>query len=643
MFENAALHDNALFVGLPPETVDEVTRGLTRIALRAGDILFREGDPGAAMYLVISGVVQIYAPRESGDVTISTASAGSYFGELALLGLEHRSASARALEHATLLAIDAPAFARLTEQHPSIIANIGRTLVQHLVSTTRSMVTSEQGELVLVAVTGIPLHQPFISYIGDAVAALSGFPVAVIAPHRALASWTSLASVVRANVSPEHTNDTHPSWFGYRAGSLLAGDSIEAAIDAVSNYFRRTWKRTVVFIGSEDEASFPAMLRSADRAFVIGPPNAIVVWAGGSAVSGERRGTPVEAVPMVAGHRQQGSVIQQLERAGYARPTMFLPPLEALDRQVLDPFRAAHLTERAPDRQTGALRLARALAKARIGIALGSGGARGNAHIGVFRFLEERGIPFDAVSGTSMGAMVGGFFADGRDSASGSAAMEHWMRTGYRKLMRPVLSTRSILSGRVIESACRELFDELEFEELPTPFAVVAADLVTGRGIVLRSGRLVPAVHASMSIPGLFPPVIHGPHVLVDGGVCDPVPVEALGELRADIRIVSNISYSPEDLERWMAEEGQSAQKRSIQEGKVPNVVDTYFAAFGIAVAEKAAMSETVADVYIRPRFINTSWREFSLGPEHQQRGYTAASEAESQLRGALPWAFQPS
>jgi predicted acylesterase/phospholipase RssA len=141
-----------------------------------------------------------------------------------------------------------------------------------------------------------------------------------------------------------------------------------------------------------------------------------------------------------------------------------------------------------------------------------------------------------------------------------------------------------------------------------------------------------------MSIPGMFPPVLSGPYVLVDGGVANPVPSDALPELGADIRIVVNISCSPEDLDRWAREEGTTPPIRAIQGGRPPGIFDAYQAAFGMAVSERAAFSETEADVYIRPRFLVSSWREFAHGPEHLRRGHEAGERAAEQIEVAMPW-----
>jgi NTE family protein len=638
----SGLYDNAIFAGLDREAIEAIAGNVTPLELAAGEILFREGDRGSCLYLVLSGVIQVFATRGATDVSISAFSAGSYFGELALLGQEIRSASARAMEPAVLLPIDQATFGTMIEQYPVISTNIGRRLVSQLVTTTQSMVHQERGEIVLVVVSRLPELRNFVEYICEAVAAMSGDGIAVMAPRSCLSHSTSLLSAVRSNqrpVNPDRDEQTAPTYFAYRAGSLMSASAISNAIGEMSDYFRRWWKRTLIFIGDQEQEWYTFALPRADRAFVICPPEELEWWQPEtlSAHTSEAL-PPMEAVPMI-GHRSERRQAGLLvERAGFSRPLVFLPQHAALESLTAGHFSRHHLTDLASARQKDVMRFARALAKTRIGVSFGAGGARGMAHIGTLRYLEEMGIPIDAISGTSIGAMIGGVAAKGDTSFQAEAFMHHWMDTGYKKLMRPALSRHSILSGKVIADTCRELFGELEFIDIDTPLAVVGADLVTGKGAVLKTGQIAPAVHASMSIPGMFPPVIIGPHVLVDGGVCDPVPTGVLPALGADLKIVINISFTAEDLDLWMAEEGIAAPARAIREGKAPNVIDTYLAAFSIAVSERASNSGASADVYIRPRFLVTSWREFSQGPEHMRRGYAAAERVAGQLRDKIPW-----
>lgn len=622
---------NLLFQGLSPDDTDAIIASLPRCHLNAGDVLFHEGDRGAAMYLVMSGIIEIYTIRAGETVSIRTFMPGSYFGELTLIGQETRSASARAIEETVLIEINGEALGKITREYPVVVSNIGRVLAQQLVTTTRTLVHVEHGELVMLVVPRLRQRQAAVEYLLDAATALTRGSMAKLGPHWLFPEADHVAGAIRDHVRPEAGSNGAAPAFAYRAGALLEARAGHDAVRLMVDYFRRWWPRTVIVIGDEERRWFELAMPMVDRIFVIGTPDEIATWTASSELTPQPR---IEAVPIVDDDKHRRDTLRLLRSAGFDQPLIWLPNLEPPGHA----FDRSHLTDLTLPHQRGMLRLARGIAKARIGLALGAGGARGMAHIGAMRYLEERGIPIDAFAGTSIGSLIGGAFACGMNSQAAESHMHDWMKTGPRKLIRPALSFRSLLSGKALENICHDRFGSRHFIDLPTPMVAVAADLASGRSITLKTGRLTRAVHASMSIPGMFPPVLIGPYVLVDGGVANPVPSDTLPELGADIRIVVNISYAPDDLDRWAREEGSTPPVRAIQGGRPPNIFDAYQAAFGMAVSERAAFSETEANIYIRPRFLVSSWREFAQGPEHLRRGYEAAERSADQIAAALPW-----
>lgn len=173
--------------------------------------------------------------------------------------------------------------------------------------------------------------------------------------------------------------------------------------------------------------------------------------------------------------------------------------------------------------------------KPRIGLALGAGSARGWAHIGVIRALEEAGIRADFVAGTSIGALVGAAYAAGELDR-----LEEWVRKLRVRdvvgLMDVSLHGGLIKGERLFESARRDFADP-PIEGLRTPFAATATTLHGGEEIWLRSGSALDAVRASISVPGLFPPVSRDGVLLVDGGLANPVPVSLVRAMGADVII----------------------------------------------------------------------------------------------------------
>ncbi|AJE46334.1 patatin-like phospholipase family protein [Celeribacter indicus] len=176
-----------------------------------------------------------------------------------------------------------------------------------------------------------------------------------------------------------------------------------------------------------------------------------------------------------------------------------------------------------------------------IGLALGSGGARGLCHIGVLRELEEMGIVPGLVAGCSMGALVGAAWAAGRLDQ-----LEAWMRAVSRRsfsrlaLLDLGFSGGGLIQGREILALLEEIGLPERIEDLPVPFAAVATDLETGREVWLREGSLALAVRASVSMPGVIAPLYHQSRWLIDGGMVNPVPVSLARALGAEAIIASN-------------------------------------------------------------------------------------------------------
>ncbi len=179
-----------------------------------------------------------------------------------------------------------------------------------------------------------------------------------------------------------------------------------------------------------------------------------------------------------------------------------------------------------------------------IGLALGGGGARGLAHIGVLKVLDRAGIPINVLAGTSMGGIVGALYAAGiaPDVIETSILSAVGSITDLLALVDVRISQSGLLKGhRVYDLVASKLGPQRTFASLRRPFAVVAVDTVTGREVVLDEGWVADAVRATMSVPGIFAPVEMGPYRLVDGGLLNNVPVDVVRRLGAGFVIAVDV------------------------------------------------------------------------------------------------------
>lgn len=176
-----------------------------------------------------------------------------------------------------------------------------------------------------------------------------------------------------------------------------------------------------------------------------------------------------------------------------------------------------------------------------IGLALGSGSARGWAHIGVIRALQREGIPIDLVCGTSIGAVVAAAFA-----AGALDTLESWAReldwSHILRFMDITLPRSGLIEGEKMMDFFREHFTDLPIQDLPLPFTAVATELTSGREVWLREGPLLEAIRASISMPGIFTPTLWEGRWLVDGGLVNPVPVTVCRAMGAEIVIAMNLN-----------------------------------------------------------------------------------------------------
>jgi NTE family protein len=183
-----------------------------------------------------------------------------------------------------------------------------------------------------------------------------------------------------------------------------------------------------------------------------------------------------------------------------------------------------------------------------ISVALGGGGVKGHAHIGVLKVLVQEGFSIQAVAGTSAGGLWGSFYAAGYSPDE--------IERGVRQISLETLYRRkpddgqSMMGLAGLEQVLHREFGNLNIEDLPIPFAVTAVDIDTAQQVILSKGRLVDAILATIAVPGVFPPKIMDHRVLIDGGVLDPVPVNLARSLAPELPVVAVVLSPP--IDQWV-------------------------------------------------------------------------------------------
>jgi len=186
------------------------------------------------------------------------------------------------------------------------------------------------------------------------------------------------------------------------------------------------------------------------------------------------------------------------------------------------------------------------MAGQRVALALGSGGARGYAHIGVINELDSRGYQVAGIAGSSMGALVGGLYAAGSLDDFADWAKTLTQRAVLR-LLDPSITAAGVLRAEKILDTVRDMLGEATIEQLPIPYTAVATDLIAGKSVWLQRGPVDAAIRASIAIPGVVAPYVLDGRLLADGGILDPLPMAPISAVNADLTIAVSLSGPESD------------------------------------------------------------------------------------------------
>lgn len=288
--------------------------------------------------------------------------------------------------------------------------------------------------------------------------------------------------------------------------------------------------------------------------------------------------------------------------------------------------------------------------KPKIGLVLGSGSARGWAHIGAIRELAEAGVVPDIVCGCSIGAFVGAVYVDGDIEK-----LESWVSTLTWKDVVSLLDvslTSGLIKGEKLIEFFERHFVDRNFNDLGLPFAVVSTDLATGRERWLREGSVAQAVRASIAIPGLFTPVAYEDGYLVDGGLVNPVPVSLCRALGADVVIAVDLGSDllgsalrlPVDDEesetgwtrRMLARFGMAKDAEAA--ARLPSLVSVLATSIQIMQVRiaRSRLAGEPADVLITPRLAQIGPMDYHRGPEAIAEGRAAVRRTRQTIETVL-------
>jgi NTE family protein len=466
---------------------------LTWKELPGGHHLFRQGDEGNSLFILISGRLQVVVKTVDGaEKTIGEIARGETVGEMAIFTGEPRSAGVLAVRDSVLVSISKDAFEEMIARSPTMIMNITRLIIERL--KLRNVLDRNPVKVVNIAL--VPLS-----------------------PAIRMDDFSHLL-FKKMN---RHGSAMHLS--GRTLGQLLNDDAIAYAAPAETNHYRRlsAWL-------DEQEASHDYMvyeadptptewtkrcLRQADEIILIAnealPPNI----------------SPIEAELLRDGQKitTAGQTLVVLHHTwSQEMPCPTLPWLAGREIRFHH-----HLVEHS---EKDMERLARFLTGNAIGLALAGGGAKGFSHIGIYKALEENNFPIDVAGGTSIGGIIAGLIAMGKNFEE----VHKICRDAFIGNPTPLADYNifpliSLLKGKKLDRLLQAVFGERNIEDQWLNFFCISTNLTKSQAKMHTRGSLKKAIRASISLPGIFPPVLDNGDLLIDGGIFNNLPIDVMSEM----------------------------------------------------------------------------------------------------------------
>lgn len=618
----AALRSHPVLSLIPPRQLQRLLNESAFVEKRKGDVVFQVGDPCEAFFVVVSGRC------ESRDVTGAVERVfgpGDTIGGFAFLNREPHRFAVVVATHCLLLRIASDELLALFGKDPCFAGRFSLAL------TGRFEVVGEIPEpkrvrriVSLLSLAGRIDDRAMVIRLSRELHAITGqkvLMVRLVAGSKAvtLDDWPKVAS---------HLNGT----FAFQKSVTEVGEGVHELRLSVGPE-----RREAAFVPpllSHCGGHFDFVILHVDAAIPVAPAIECLIQSDIACVLVQ---------PEARGLEDFASLMQQLSEQ--ARGTSeHVKPIVVVDENLpREEFREAIAKLDIPVHsfahgfpmagvpgdsrfERHVRRLAREIARCRVGLALSSGGAKGLAHIGVIQVLEENGIEVDCVAGASMGAYVGGLWARGADGAQlEEIARENESRWGLWSLFDPVLPPRRgfIKTGRVMKRLRRWLGDAW-FCDLIRPLRVVATNLATLERVVFSTGDVGNAIEASIAIPGIIVPVTVNGETLIDGGIADPLPVDVLREMGIERIIAVNVIPPPERLRDWREQKRMAGAakpagcslgtilNRHLNYFAKGNVLDTLLQAISGAQTRVAETSGLGADVLLRPLYCGARWYDFT-------------------------------
>ena len=569
----ATLAESPLFAELAGFALDTLASCAECLTVRGGEALFTVGDEPGALYLVAAGRLRAMLPNGqiAGDIGRLEP-----IGEIGMISGEPRGATIIALRDSLLYRFSREAYHAFVLDHPAALLAISKVIIKRLRQNARE-----------AALQTLRQTRTFAIVAGDASAATGSLAQSLC---RELAQRGKVVRVDAASVDAalgRGASET-PSTAGAADAILLEWLS---RLEADNDYLvydasgSATWQRRA--------------LHQADRVLVLGAAHAPPEPARLAAFEALHLRAPVDVVLLRSGNADGCLAWRKAYRA---QGHYFLRPGQTNDLASL----------------------ARQLTGHGLGIVLGGGGARGFAHVGLLRALDELGLSIDLIGGTSMGGFIAALHASGHDWRAITAVLHDTFVK--RNLLSDYMFPRvALIEGKKLRRKLYEIFGEAQAEQLVKPFFCVTTNLTKGAAMVHDEGPLAAWVATSMCIPGVAPPVAYRGDLLADGAVVNSLPTDVMQALGRGPIIASDVSTEGGVAAPGVEGPDFDAVFRSNGEGKRVNLIDILFRVSTLTSESGVKARAARADLYLRMPVSGINTFEWKLIDQIVEKGYRHA------------------
>lgn len=626
-----------------------------------GKFIYKQGDPPDAFYCVITGRIKIFKAHEHREEVFEFLTCGMYFGVISLLTSHPHSANAEAVNDSLILKIKKEDFDFLIKRIPNLAIDLSKTLSQRL--RTRDYVAKVIKSNIIAVYSAIKGIGRTMYAINLAISLRKETNKKVIFLDITHSKRTILKvlnipdergpidlkySVLHKDViSRLITRGQNHGVDFLNIASDNSENNLAEKISPLLTLLTNDYQYIIVDLPlGKNEFIFKALTQSDAIHLITDYEHKNLKYTRELMLDLFKTvAYPQDKIKIILNEKKEANkipkseVISILEHEIFANIPVFWEAASVIDEESAKVILLHPESEYAK----AVRRISRHIGDVLVGLALGGGAAFGLAHVGVIKVLERENIPIDMVAGSSMGALVGAFWASGMNSAE----MENVMM-GYNQNKLKVFNLLfdicfpklSLAKGRNVVKFLKKHLGNKTFYDVKLPLKIVSCNLDKRERAVFDTDRLVDAVACSIAIPGVFPPVRSGSGLLIDGGIIDPVPVEPLIKSGIKKIIAVNVLPSPEQSQDGYEKYRYALEKEKIDIQKYsflrkgiyklriaarkaffPNILDIMVNSLQIMEYMVAREECQKADIVINPVINTASWFEFFKVEELIKKG----------------------